>query len=152
MKDIIEFKSRYERDFKTIDLTCIQDTRLTWQAKGLHTYMISRPEGWKIRRTDLVNRSKNGRDAVLTAMRELKALNYVYVVSKRNLFGKIEGSVLYVLQKPEDDHEKLEKELNKENPLVKYVIYPNKKHHDTEKPDAGKSRRRGNRTPENQCT
>ena len=138
MKDIIEVKSRIDGNFKTIDLTCIQDNNLSWRAKGIHTYMISRPIGWKIRKTDLVNKSLEGRDAVVKALNELRKFNYLYLVHKRNLSGQIVGSVYYVLQKPEADFKKLEKELNLEVEFnYKYVVLENKNSRKTEKPVNG---------------
>lgn len=50
---------------------------LSWRAVGILMYMLSRPETWELRRGDLVNRHKEGRDAVITACRELRDAGYV---------------------------------------------------------------------------
>jgi hypothetical protein len=66
-----------DRNFKTINLAATEDPRLSWRAKGIHTYLVSRPDGWTFRVQDLVKRSKDGRDAVYAALRELEKYGYL---------------------------------------------------------------------------
>ena len=68
------------KNFKTIDLRPLYDKTLSWQAKGLHTYLISRPDNWVLNKTDLINRSKNGRDAVQAMLKELKDAGYLFIL------------------------------------------------------------------------
>lgn len=68
------------KNYKTIDLRPLYDDRLSWQAKGLHTYLISRPKNWKTNKQDLINRSKNGRDAVTAMIKELKECGYLFII------------------------------------------------------------------------
>ncbi len=63
-----------------LNKTCLNDDRVSWKAKGLHTYLLSLPDDWQIYVKDLKNRSKDGRDSTATAMNELIELGYV----KRN--------------------------------------------------------------------
>jgi hypothetical protein len=51
--------------------TILEDSRLSWKAKGLYTYLISQPDGWEVAISDLVNQSADGRDSVYTGLNEL---------------------------------------------------------------------------------
>jgi hypothetical protein len=51
--------------------TVLEDTRLSWKAKGLYTYLIYQPDGWQVSISDLVNQSADGRDSVYAALNEL---------------------------------------------------------------------------------
>ena len=57
--------------------TLLRDPRLTWKAKGIGSYLFSKPPGWQIWTNDLIKRSKDGRDAVLAGLAELEACGYL---------------------------------------------------------------------------
>ena len=40
--------------------------------------MLSRPDNWKINKTDLYKRATEGRDAIQNALNELKELEYLH--------------------------------------------------------------------------
>jgi hypothetical protein len=122
--DIISIKTKKEGNFTVLSLDCINDNNLSWKAKGLHTYLISRPPGWKIRRADLIKKSTDGRISVLSAVNELKQHSYVYMIQERDLSGKIMETSLYILEKPDQNYIKLEEELNKDIVDKKFKILP----------------------------
>jgi DnaD/phage-associated family protein len=78
------------------------DTELTWQAKGLLTYMLSSPNDWEFNMKDLQKRSQNGRDATYRIMKELIEAGYVTRVENRDggKFGKAEYIVHEMKQSP----------------------------------------------------
>ena len=53
-------KQRKKEKFTILDNTCIQDCNLSWKAKGVHTYLMSLPEDWKIHISEIVKRSDQG--------------------------------------------------------------------------------------------
>lgn len=57
--------------------TPLRDPRLSWKAKGLASYLLSKPPGWKIWTSDLIRRSTDGRDAVLSGLAELEQCGYL---------------------------------------------------------------------------
>lgn len=57
--------------------TALRDPRLSWKAKGIAAYLLSKPPGWQIWTNDLINRAKDGRDAVRAGLAELEALGYL---------------------------------------------------------------------------
>lgn len=66
-----------EKNFLVLDKACIKEKTLSWGAKGIHTYLLSLPEDWKVRVNDLQNRSANGRDAVRNLLKELEEAGYL---------------------------------------------------------------------------
>lgn len=83
---------RSKRRFAMIPTAILENSLLSWKAKGLISYLLSRPDGWKIRVSDLINRSTDGRDAVKTALKELRMIGHAEIVHNRNELGHIIGS------------------------------------------------------------
>jgi len=77
MSELIVIEAEQIKSFKIISLEATEDPRLSWAAKGLHTYMISRPPNWKIYFNDLLNRSNCGRDKLRKLLSELEQFGYL---------------------------------------------------------------------------
>lgn len=75
-KTIVRVVKR-ENPFVQIDKTPINDERLSWKAKGLLVYLISKPDDWTIMIDDLIKHAKDGRDSVKAGLRELEAAGYL---------------------------------------------------------------------------
>ncbi len=81
-----------DEDFKTIYLKPIQSNQdLSWKAKGLWVYLISRPDTWEFYFRDLVNKSEDGRTAVKSAMKELKEAGLLKIDQVKDEEGKFQG-------------------------------------------------------------
>lgn len=75
-KTIVRVVKR-ENPYVQIDKTPINDVRLSWKAKGLLVYLISKPDDWTIILDDLIKHAKDGRDSVKAGLRELEATGYL---------------------------------------------------------------------------
>lgn len=75
--------------FYSLPTATIDDDRLSWEARGLLVYLLSKPDHWKVQVKDLMNRTKNaigrsaGRDKVYTIINELRAAGYLVRFFKR---------------------------------------------------------------------
>lgn len=78
---------RKTANFKTVSLTATNDKTLSYKAKGIHTYLISRPDGWGFNLVDLTNRSTDGKDSVMSGLQELRANGYL-LINKLIIDGK----------------------------------------------------------------
>lgn len=89
-----------QNNFVILDKTCLNDEKLSWAAKGLHAYLMSLPDNWKVRVSDLKERAKNGRDAVRGLLFELEQAGYIQKSTCRDdasgRFGGIEYLVLVI--------------------------------------------------------
>lgn len=68
-----------DNPYVMIDKRPVENKGLSWGAKGLLVYMLSRPDNWEFNVTDLINRSTDGAFAVRGYMAELRGaghLNY----------------------------------------------------------------------------
>jgi len=65
------------KNYTTINNTVLEDVRLSWEAKGLATYLLSKPDDWRIKTTQLWHASANGIQAVKRILRELEAAGYL---------------------------------------------------------------------------
>lgn len=90
-----------QQNFVILDKTCLNDESLSWGAKGLHAYLLSLPDDWKVRVSDLKDRAKNGRDAVRGLLCELEQAGYIQKsISRDNANGRFGGIEYLVLEIP----------------------------------------------------
>ncbi len=61
----------------TIDNSILESELLSWRAKGLACYLISKPNDWVIRMPHIVHIGKEGEKAVRTALQELATAGYL---------------------------------------------------------------------------
>lgn len=79
-----------------LNKACLHDEKLSWKAKGLHSYLLSLPDDWQIYVEDLKKRSKDGRDSTTSAVNELMKLGYIKrTSSKDEKTGKFKGGYDY---------------------------------------------------------
>jgi hypothetical protein len=55
-----------------------EDARLSWRARGIMAYLLSKPDDWEVRVRDLQARGDCGRDAIRSALCELEEYGYLH--------------------------------------------------------------------------
>jgi DNA-binding MarR family transcriptional regulator len=75
-------------NYSTIDNHFVNDEGLSWQATGLLTYLLSKPDHWSVSVVDLVKRKTNGRAAVQKVLSELEDAGYLDRVKGRGERGR----------------------------------------------------------------
>jgi len=76
-----------------------EDPRLSWKAKGVHDYLMSKPDNWEANINQLVKASPDGAAAVRSAVKELIKYGYIARVQVRDN-GKIAGWRLDTFESP----------------------------------------------------
>lgn len=66
-----------DRDYSVISNVPINDTSLSWGARGLLIYLLSKPNDWTVKTSHLIKMSPAGRDATKTLLRELEQAGYL---------------------------------------------------------------------------
>ena len=89
----------------------IQDKKLSWQATGLLTYLLSLPLDWVIRKDELCNHKKNGRDVTRSAFDEL--IKNKYILEVQLFKGTLKHEKKYYLY--ETPYREEEEELKRQN-------------------------------------
>ncbi|MCR4632335.1 MAG: helix-turn-helix domain-containing protein [Treponema sp.] len=96
------FVKKHRKDnFTILDNTCIRDSNLSWKAKGVHTYLMSLPDDWKIHISEIVNHSCDGKAALYSAIQMLEQYGYIRKIRNRRKDGCFENTVYQVFEAPE---------------------------------------------------
>lgn len=88
-------KVKTQKDFTVLYNVVLENPKLSFKAKGLWAYCMSRPNDWQFHVSHLATVSKNGVDSVYAALKELIAEGLVQKVQK-NEKGKF-GPVDYII-------------------------------------------------------
>lgn len=86
--NLIVIRADHKKNYKIINLTCVNDQRLSWKAKGIFNYLITRPPFWEIHTSDLIERSNDGKSSLYSGIKELIETGYIFRITKR-VNGKI---------------------------------------------------------------
>jgi len=86
-------RKRKKNGFTQINNEVFENNQLSYRAKGLLGYLLSRHDNWKFNKTDLVRRSTEGRDAVYKAIDELKESGYLHIYRVQTEEGTFNGWV-----------------------------------------------------------
>lgn len=78
----------------------LSDDRLSYKGKGILSYLLSKPDNWKVYENDLVNQSKGGITSVRSGLKELEELDYIHRTQMRTKEGKFDGYNYDVFEVP----------------------------------------------------
>ena len=74
-------------NFVMMDKGFLEDDRLSFKAKGILAYLLSKPDNWKVIVGNLVNFSTDGKASVYAGLKELKDAGYYEKTPIRNEQG-----------------------------------------------------------------
>src|SRR5262249_62115727 len=74
-----------------VDKRIFENVELSWAARGLLGYLLSRPDNWQVRMGDLISRGPTGRDAMRRMVKELETAGYVRRGRERGGGGRLPG-------------------------------------------------------------
>lgn len=109
-----------EKPFAQIERTTLQDERLSFRAKGILAYLLSKPEDWQTNIKDVQNHGTEGRDAIRSAMKELQEFGYAKLTPLQDENGRLIGKSYTISETPELDEDDTERRKTRpsENPKV----------------------------------
>ena len=90
--------------YLVLDQRIVDDTRLSWAARGMLAYLLSRPDNWEVRVTDLQRRGNLGRDGTYRLIGDLRSTGYVEFQQARDARGCIRGGSYIVREIPNPPH------------------------------------------------
>ena len=92
--------SKRENPYAQIDKRVLGDNRLSWRAKGILAYLLSKPSGWKVNVKDIWNNGAEGRNAVQDCLVELQKIGYAELKTVTGEHGKLMGSQWIITEEP----------------------------------------------------
>ena len=87
--------------FVQVDKRPLEDARLSWKAKGLMAYLLSRVDNWTVVVAHLATVSNDGETAVRSALKELAEFGYAKLETIRGDDGKLEGKCWNIFEHPD---------------------------------------------------
>lgn len=89
-----------DNPYVMMDKRPIENPNLSWKAKGVLSYLLSRPDDWVINMGDLVKRSTDGAHATRAAVNELIEAGHILRTHERDEKGRITKVVYETYEYP----------------------------------------------------
>lgn len=86
--------------FTIIPNSIIDNPNLSFRAKGIYTYLRSKPDSWEFKVDNIAKVSMEGRDAVRAGIKELENAGYLEKVANKQGNGKFSGWIWIVYETP----------------------------------------------------
>lgn len=118
---IIRVDKNPDNPYVMLNKTALEDSNLSFKAKGIFAYLMSKPDNWKCQVKDLENNSADGRDSVRSGLRELRKHGYLIKRALRDQSGKITEWEERLFETPQE----YVKEIFKEQQIKKDAINGN---------------------------
>jgi len=87
-----------DRPYFAMARSTAQDTTLTWEARGVLAYLLSKPDDWQVQIKDL--QQKCGRDKARAILKELQVHKYLSVEQVHDSKGKFSRNQYRVFETP----------------------------------------------------
>lgn len=102
-------KKKQKNNYTKISNEFLQDTNLSFEARGMAASLLSRPEDWVINVSALMAEGGIGRDKVKKIIQELVDNGYMYKAQDRSNAGKFGKNILYISDEKDFLKEEAEK-------------------------------------------
>ena len=119
-KTIIRVAKNKDNPYVMMNKTGLNDSRLSFKAKGILAYLLSKPDNWKVMVVDLIKVSTDGQRAIYSGLKELETYGYmkrkrVYRIDENTGRNVIDRWEMIVYETPfDDDQEELDIETTKD--------------------------------------
>jgi len=98
---ILRFKKGKKNPYFVMHNSSVNDQRLSWKAKGLLAYLVSKPDYWYVNYKDLVSASTDGITSVRSTLRELQKAGYLIKSQLRHDDGKFGYYDIMIFEQPQ---------------------------------------------------
>lgn len=119
MSNLNIYRRRQADPFARIPNVLLCDPSLTWKAKGILCYLLSKPDYWQARERDIEQRGADGATAVSSGLKEIRQAGYAQLVRVVNKGQVVEWRLLVSDSKefdPKEDGRDLELNQNASRP------------------------------------
>lgn len=102
------------KNYKTIGCDFLDDKKLTYKAKGILTYLLTRPDNWRFNKSQVMGMSEGGESSFDSGIKELKERGYLRIEKSSDGEGKFlyewypqETATFYAEPIPQEELDKL---------------------------------------------
>ena len=88
----MRIKKQYQKGFTTVDNVVLNDTSLSWKAKGLFVYLWSQADEWDFYESEVVKHSTDKLGSLKSGLKELEHQGYLKRQILRDDKGKFKGN------------------------------------------------------------
>ena len=113
----MKIKKVYQKSFTTVDNTVLNDTNLSWKAKGLFVYLWSQADEWDFYETEVVKHSTDKIASLKSGLKELEQQGYLKRQRKRDSKGHFKENEWILSDNPMLENPMLENPML-ENPML----------------------------------
>lgn len=99
---VIRVVKNKDNPYVMLNKVFLSDDSISWKAKGILAYMLSKPDDWKLRVKDLIKQSTDGTDSVYSGLKELRSNGYMQLIEYRCKGKIVEVEYLVCEQKQPD--------------------------------------------------
>ena len=85
----MRIKKQYQKGFTTVDNVVLNDTNLSWKAKGLFVYLWSQSDEWDFYESEVVKHSTDKIASLKSGLKELEQQGYLKRQRKRDDKGHL---------------------------------------------------------------
>lgn len=96
------FRVHKNENYTVLSNYHFKERKMSLKAKGLLSLMLSLPEGWDYSAAGLVTLSKDGKDSVNAALKELEKFGYLRRTQSLKEGGKFDGYNYEIYEQPSD--------------------------------------------------
>jgi len=100
---LYQMKKKFNNNFTIVNNQIIENKNLSWKAKGILIYLISRPDDWQVYIKDLINRACDGEKALRSGLKELEENGYLNKKIERDSKGRFVKTIYYIYDTPEEN-------------------------------------------------
>ena len=96
----MRIKKQYQKGFTTVDNVVLNDTNLSWKAKGLFVYLWSQSDEWNFYETEVSKHSTDGIVSLKNGLKELEDQGYLKRQRVRDEQGKFKENEWILSESP----------------------------------------------------
>ena len=100
------FRTKHDKNnpYFQMNRAAVHDETLSYKALGILVYLLSKPDNWETRLSDLVNRHADGRESVRSGLKELEDAGYLKRSQERGEDGQFSSGTVDVYEKPSSEN------------------------------------------------
>ena len=120
----MRIKKQYQKGFTTVDNVVLNDTNLSWKAKGLFVYLWSQSDEWDFYESEVVKHSTDKIASLKSGLKELEQQGYLKRQRKRDDKGHLKENEWILSDNPMLENPMLENPML-ENPMLENPMLDN---------------------------